>query len=212
MENLNAENSLKKIQSNSLNQFTAEHISSSLSSDYISAFQNPVHNKYNSISSSINSLDKHSNQSKLNRSTHQRTRSVDLRFTSNSVNSLLPSLPSHNQPEPFLLTIEEKVSKLYYKHGLFCSRHPWFIIALSLVVVIISSHQIFTFHGIVGSSYEVYTSSSSLKSSILSKENDLSHSLKKHLNFWSNSFTRTELDINADQNIPPWVEILQLNF
>lgn len=201
MENINAENSLKKIQSGSLNQF-----SSSSSSDYISAFQNPTHNKYNSISSSsINSLDKQqvSNQpKKLNRSTHQRTRSVDLRLTSNSVNSLLPSLPSNNQSAPFLLTIEEKVSKLYYKHGLFCSRHPSFIIALSLVIVFISSSQIFTFHGIVGSSYEVYTTSS--RNSIISKENDLSH-LKKHLNFWSNSFTKTELDINDDQHVPPWV-------
>lgn len=57
---------------------------------------------------------------------------------------------------PFLSSIEEKVARLYYRHGLFCARHSLAVIAVTLLIVTIAAYPIVTFLGLFGSSSEVY--------------------------------------------------------
>ncbi|OTF70683.1 hypothetical protein BLA29_002449 [Euroglyphus maynei] len=176
------------------------------------------HSRTSSFSSSTSSLSNqpssqvtHSNQNRKQLS-HKRTRSVDLRLSNSSTPSLLSSssqsslsATTSQSSTHFLSTIEEKVSKLYYKHGLFCSRHPALIISFSLMVVFIISYQIFTFHGVFGSSYDLYISSSKLHDSfILNSDDNSVHPLMKHFNYWPDSYVRNELD--DDQNVPPWFQ------
>src|SRR5699024_8312740 len=109
----------------------------------------------------------------------------------------------------FLSSIEEKVSRLYYQHGLFCARHSFLVILSSLLIVTIASYPIITFRGLFGSSSEIYITSSNTDYSpsptLWTKsshrhESDKSNPIKnsillqtetdsflKHLYFWKNS-------------------------
>ncbi len=85
-------------------------------------------------------------------------------LSKNAVNSLIASsssIPSPTRPgssslSPFLSSIEEKVARVYYRHGLFCARHSLVVIAASLLMVTIAAYPIVTFLGLFGSSSEVY--------------------------------------------------------
>lgn len=147
---------------------------------------------------------------------HYRTRSVDLRLTSSSTSSVTST--SKSLSESFLAKIEEKVSLLYYRHGLFCSRHSILVIILALAVVTICSYQIFTYRGIFGSSSEIYLSPDSTPQHIVdtyqfdSQETEAtalneshSDSLYKYLNFVKNSYQGNTFDYDSQHSIPRWV-------
>lgn len=153
-----------------------------------------------------------------NKRTHHRTRSVDLRLLS-STNISSPAVAAaaattseHSSLSGhFLASIEEKVAKLYYKHGLFCSRHSLFVILLSLAVVVCSSFQIFTYRGIFGSSAEVYTSSDEpiqfghfTEPATFNETGSHSETIYKYLNFWKNS------DFENEPSVPRWVSFTRL--
>lgn len=84
-------------------------------------------------------------------------------LSKNAVTSLINSSSSVGSPSngrgslsPFLSSIEEKVARLYYRHGLFCARHSLAVIAVSLLIVTLAAFPIVTFLGLFGSSSEVY--------------------------------------------------------
>ena len=68
-------------------------------------------------------------------------------------------LPISDKSNTFLSGIEDKVSRFYYQHGLFCSRNPLIVILFAFLIVGISSFPIFNFFTISGVTSEVYVSS-----------------------------------------------------
>ena len=109
----------------------------------------------------------------------------------------------------FLANIEEKISKLYYRHGLLISRHPVKTIFLSLLIMLMSAYPIITYSGLFGSSSEIFITSANEPFNLFSYEssssifyqhepdkiansllkqlsNSRTDSLLKYLYFWKN--------------------------
>ncbi|RWS16320.1 Sterol regulatory element-binding protein cleavage-activating protein-like protein [Dinothrombium tinctorium] len=55
-----------------------------------------------------------------------------------------------------LLKLREKVSQVYYKHGLICSRHPWILIFSTLVIVSFCSYPILGIHFLHNNHHQQY--------------------------------------------------------
>lgn len=155
----------------------------------------------------------------------------------NSVSSLTSVIPSPSlnvASLSFLSSTEEKVARLFYRHGLFCARHSLAVIFTSLLLVSIASYPIVTFSGLFGSSSEVYVTSSNAEyrpqqanfASPTSKspfhhrhDAEKSHpisntlllqtgtdSFLKHVTFWKNG---ADDSVNSQtylsHNVPRWV-------
>lgn len=81
---------------------------------------------------------------------------MDYLSDSSSTRLSSKSHSSERQSSQLLSRIEEKVGHIYYKHGLICSRHPYLVIIITLLIVSVCCYPITGIRYLLGNSSQKY--------------------------------------------------------
>src|SRR2546426_8159833 len=78
--------------------------------------------------------------------------------SSSSSTSFLSRRSAANNSQ-FVSRIQDNVAKLYYKHGLICSSHPWIVILIALIITSFCAYPILGIHYLLGNSWQSHVTS-----------------------------------------------------
>lgn len=111
---------------------------------------------------------------------------------------------SGNSDNSLLTRIQDKVGHIYYKHGLLCSKHPYILVFLTLLVTGFSCYPIIGIHYLIGSSSQPFVTT-------LDDLNNFAH----HGKGFTASDEQMPLPSSLDpQKVPRWVSFVftQISF
>ncbi len=114
------------------------------------------------------------------------------------------SSKSSSKSSQLLVRIQDKVGLIYYKHGLICSRHPYLVIIITLIIVSLSCYPITGIKNLLGNSSQKYVT---IVDNSLNNNNN--NNINNNININNINNNEDNRQTNADNNnqIPFWVRL-----